>query len=115
MTNVTTERIFKNPEIYGGKACIAGHRIRVMDIAIWHEDLGMSPDEIVAAYPGLSLSDVHAALAYYFDNVEEIRSDIRRNDEIADQLRAQFPSKLKDKLLHGAVKFYLDEHIHSSC
>ena len=100
MTNVTTERIFKNPEIYGGKACIAGHRIRVMDIAIWHEDLGMSPDEIVAAYPGLSLSDVHAALAYYFDNIEEIRNDIRHNDELVNQLRVRFPSKLKEKLLH---------------
>ncbi len=102
MSNVTIERIIKNADIFDGKACIAGHRIRVMDIVIWHEDLGMSPDEIVAAYPELSLSDVHAALAYYFDNVEEIRNDIRHNDELADQLRAQFPSKLKEKLLHGA-------------
>jgi uncharacterized protein (DUF433 family) len=53
----------------------------------------MSPDEIVEAYPELSLSDVHAALAYYFDNVDEIRNDIRRNDEIAEQLRTGFPSK----------------------
>ncbi len=102
MANVTAERITKTAEVVGGKACIAGHRIRVMDIVIWHEDLGMSPDEIVAAYPELSLSDVHAALTYYFDNVEEIRDDIRHNDELADQLRARFPSKLKEKLLHGA-------------
>jgi len=32
----------------------------------------MSPDRSSAASPELSLSDVHAALAYYFDNVEEI-------------------------------------------
>ncbi|MBA3357702.1 MAG: DUF433 domain-containing protein [Pyrinomonadaceae bacterium] len=102
MANVTTERISKNDEILGGKACIAGYRIRVMDIVIWHEDLGMSPDEIVAAYSELSLSDVHAALAYYFDNVEEIRGDIRHNGELANELRARFPSKLKEKLLHGA-------------
>jgi len=102
MANVIIERITKNPESFGGKACIAGHRIRVMDVVIWHEDLGMSPDEIVAASPELSLSDVHAALAYYFDNVEEIRNDIHRNDELADQLRARLPSKLKEKLLHGA-------------
>ncbi len=73
-----------------------------MDIVIWHEDLSMSPDEIVTAYPHITLSDVHAALAYYFDNVEEIRNDIRRNDAPADQPLAQFPSKLKEKLLHGA-------------
>jgi uncharacterized protein (DUF433 family) len=95
MANVITERITRNAEIYGGKACIVGHRIRVMDVVIWHEDLGMSPDEIIAAHPVVSLSDVHAALAYYFDNVEEIRNDIRHNDELADQLRAQFPSTLK--------------------
>ena len=58
-----------------------------MDIVVWHEDLSMSPDEIVAGYPQLTLSDTHAALAYYFDNVEEIR-----NEDIADQLRTQFPS-----------------------
>lgn len=102
MSSVITERITKTPDVYGGKACIAGHRIRVMDIVIWHEDLGMTPDEIVAAYPKLSLSDVHAALAYYFDNVEEIRNDVRRNDELAEQMRVHFPSKLREKLLDGA-------------
>lgn len=102
MANVVTERITKHPETFGGKACIAGHRIRVMDIVIWHENLGLTPDEIVVSYPELSLSDVHAALAYYFDNVDEVRNDIRQNDGLADQLRAQFPSKLKEKLLHGA-------------
>lgn len=62
----------------------------------------MSADEIVADYPQLSLSDIHAALAYYFDNVEEIREDIRGNTDMAEQLRASFPSKLKAKLLNGA-------------
>lgn len=102
MPKVTTERIIKNPEILGGKACLVGHRIRVMDIVFWHDDLNMSPDEIVDAYSELSLSDVHSALAYYFDNLEEIRNDLRHNDELADQLRSRFPSKLKEKLLHGA-------------
>ena len=103
MINMTTERITKTPGVCGGKVCIAGHRIRVMDIAIWHEHLGMSADEIVTAYPTITLSDVHSALAYYFDNIEEIREDIRRNDELAEQFRAQFPSKLKEKLLRGAA------------
>jgi uncharacterized protein (DUF433 family) len=99
MAMVMTERITKTPGIQGGKACIAGHRIRVMDIVIWHEDLSMSPDEIVAAYPTLTLSDVHAALAYYFDNVEEIRNDIRHNKDVADRpqtlvnLRGKFKGK----------------------
>jgi uncharacterized protein (DUF433 family) len=102
MATVITDRITKSPGICGGKACVAGHRVRVMDIVLRHEDLGLSPDEILAVFPELSLSDVHAALTYYFDNVDEIRNDIRRNDEIAEELRSSFPSKLKMKLLDGA-------------
>lgn len=102
MATVITDRITKTPDVCGGKACIASRRIRVMDIVIRHEDFGLSPDEIVAIYPELSLSDIHAALAYYFDNVDEIRSDINSNDGIAEQLRSSFPSKLKSKLLNGA-------------
>ena len=102
MATVITDRITKTPGICGGKACIAGHRVRVMDIVIGHEDLGLSADELVSAYPNLTLSDIHAALTYYFDNVDEIRNDIRRNDEIVSELRASFPSKLKMKLLDGA-------------
>ena len=107
MATVITERITKIPNVCGGKACVAGLRVRVMDIVIRHEDFGMNPDEIVAVYPGLNLSDIHSALAYYFDNVDEIRNDIRRNDEVADQLRMSFPSKLKTKLLNGADSFLL--------
>jgi uncharacterized protein (DUF433 family) len=102
MATVITDRITKDPGICGGKACVAGHRVRVMDIVLRHEDLGLSPDEILAVFPQLTLSDVHAALAYYFDNVDEIRNDIRRNDEVAEELRSSFPSKLKTKLLDGA-------------
>ena len=58
------QRIERTPGVCGGKPRIAGHRIRVQDIAAWHEFQGMSPDQIVAGYPQLSLADVHAALAY---------------------------------------------------
>ncbi|NEO28290.1 MAG: DUF433 domain-containing protein, partial [Kamptonema sp. SIO4C4] len=51
------------PEICGGKPCIAGHRIRVQDIVIWHEQMGLSPDEIVSRHPTITLADVYAALA----------------------------------------------------
>ncbi len=37
MTNVTAEHITKTPGVCGGKACVAGTRVRVMDIVIWHE------------------------------------------------------------------------------
>lgn len=102
MMNVITEHITKTPGVCGGKACVAGTRVRVMDIVIWHEHFGWGADEIVSQIPSITLSDVHAALAYYFDNREEIEEDIRRNDEIAEKFRAQYPSKLKEKLSYGA-------------
>jgi uncharacterized protein (DUF433 family) len=98
MANVITERITKTPSVCGGKACIAGHRIRVMDVAIWYEHMGMSVDEIVTAYPTITLSDVHAALAYYYDHIEEIREDIRREKEYAEEFRRTHPSVLELKL-----------------
>ena len=59
--------IESTPGTCGGKARIAGTRIRVQDIVFWTEE-GRSPDEIVAAFPHLTLADVYAALAYYHDN-----------------------------------------------
>lgn len=73
-----------------------------MDIAIWYEQMGMSPDEIVSQIPTMVLSDVHAALAYYYDHIDEIRDDIRLNDQIAEQFRKQYPSKVRESLLGGA-------------
>jgi uncharacterized protein (DUF433 family) len=65
-------RIMSTPGTCGGRPRIDGHRITVEDVATWHERMGMSPDEIVSAYPTLTLSDVHAALAYDFENREAI-------------------------------------------
>ena len=84
--------------ICGGKPRIAGHRIRVQDIAVWHERQGMSPDDIVAEYPQLTLANIHAALAYYFDHREEIRRDIDESDRIVAEAKARHPSKLSAKL-----------------
>jgi uncharacterized protein (DUF433 family) len=87
MSNLT-EHIESTPGICGGKPRIAGHRIKVQHVVIWHERMGMTPDEIVSAHPGLTLADVYAALAYYFDHREQIEADIREGRAFADRLRA---------------------------
>jgi uncharacterized protein (DUF433 family) len=56
-------RIVSTPGTCGGKPRIAGHRITVKYVVLAHQRGGMSPDEIVSAHPGLSLADIHAALA----------------------------------------------------
>jgi len=86
---IIKEHIEITPGVCGGKPRIAGHRIRVQDIFIWHEKMGMSPDEILYHYPSISLADIYAALAYYHDNREEIRQQIAADEEFTRQLQEQ--------------------------
>ncbi len=97
MVSVSKEHISKTPGICGGKACIAGHRIRVMDIVVMHEQWGFSPDQIADQYPGLTLGDVHAALAYYHDHRDEVAAEFANEGAVADQYRGRFPPKLQGK------------------
>ena len=97
MNIVGMEQITKIPGVCGGKACISGHRIRVLDVAIYHDD-GRTPGEIVEMFPSITEADVHAAIAYYLDHRDEIQDDLRRGCDKEDELRAMFPSKLKQKL-----------------
>jgi uncharacterized protein (DUF433 family) len=98
MTNVIEEHITKTPSVCGGKACIAGHRVRVLDVVVWHEMRGSTADEVVGMFPGVNLADVHAALAYYFDHREEIDREFRSADEISELLKSRYPSKVAEKL-----------------
>ena len=98
MSNVSVQHITKTPEICGGRACIAGHRIRVMDIVVLHDKRGMSPEEIVYQFPGLTLAEVHAALAYYFDNRREIEDEFKKDDDSEQWVKANIPSKIPAEL-----------------
>jgi uncharacterized protein (DUF433 family) len=84
------------PGVAGGKPRIAGRRIKVQDIAVWHERLGRSVDEISSEYD-LSLADIHAALAYYFDHRSEIDRDIAVGESLIQELKSRTPSKLARK------------------
>ena len=57
------QRIVSDPQVCHGKPCVRGTRIMVSEIL---DNLaeGLSPDEIVAEYPPLTLDDVRAAIAY---------------------------------------------------
>jgi uncharacterized protein (DUF433 family) len=88
------------PGVCGGKPRIAGHRIRVQDIVVWTEHCGMPPDEIVARHPQLTLADVHAALAYYYDHVTDIRRELQEDEELIAELKGKLgPGPLARKLL----------------
>ena len=101
MEPTTKKHIESREGVCGGKPCIAGTRIRVWDIYVHHEVRGMTPDEIVAQYPELSLADVHAAMAYYWDNREAIEKQMKEADEFVDQLKAVTGPGPIDRKLRG--------------
>ncbi len=97
-------RIVSTPGTCGGRPRIDGHRITVEDVAIWHERMGMSPEEIASAYPSLTLSAIHAALAYYDDHREQVDLDSRESERFVEEMRAKAPpSLLQQKLRQGKV------------
>jgi len=102
MTEKTLDQhIETTPGVCGGKPRIAGHRITVEQIAIWHDRMGRSADEIATEYD-LELSDVYAALAFYFDHREEIDRSIAESNEWVEQVRRRTPSMVKEKLRRDA-------------
>jgi uncharacterized protein (DUF433 family) len=97
---VEKQHIVLTPGTCGGKPRVAGTRIRVQDIVLWTEQ-GMSPDEIVTDYPQLSLADVHAALAYYFDHREQIERHIQEGDALVERMKADPSLRVRQKADNG--------------
>ena len=85
--------ITQSPEMCGGRPRVAGTSVTVMRIAGWHR-LGCEPEE-VARKTGLSLAQIHAALACYHANQEAIDSDLddeaSEYDRLADERRDKQP------------------------
>ena len=77
-----------NPKVRKGRPYIVGTTVTVADVAITKIYHGEEADGIAAWY-GLSLSQVYAALSYYYDHKhemdEQIRAQIRRAEELKDK------------------------------
>lgn len=94
--DVITEHIVRTPDVLGGKPHIKGRRISVQDVAIWHERLGQSVDEIATDYE-LTLGEVYAALAYYHDHRAAIDVELAHGAALVADLRTRFPSKVTER------------------
>ena len=68
------------PQRCGGQPTVAGTRIRVATILTCYRH-GMSVEEIVQQYAPLKPADVHDALAYAYDHLDEIDTDLLADDE----------------------------------
>jgi len=96
--NVTEAHITRTPGVCGGAPCIAGRRIRVYHVYIWHEINGMSADEIARGYD-LTVAQVYAALTYAFEHIDEMQQEMREEEAIVSEMMQRYPSKLKTLFL----------------
>jgi uncharacterized protein (DUF433 family) len=91
MPKVAHPHIMSDPNICGGSPIIAGTRFPVRSVVTDVLQHGFTPEELVARFPHLTLAQVHDALAYFYDNREEIQRDMAENTE--DAVRQQLSSK----------------------
>lgn len=78
--------IASNPDVRGGRPYIIGTTITVADIAIARVFQMLDSDGI-AEYYDLSLSQVYAALAYYYDHKAEIDASIAERRKLAEEMK----------------------------
>jgi hypothetical protein len=58
----------------------------------------MTPDDIVSHVPSLTLADVHAALAYYFDHMAEIQEEMPTERKLVEKFRGNHACLVGAKL-----------------
>jgi len=92
MTTVTKDigtLIVQDDEVRAGRPRIAGTGVTVQRVVGWYK-LGMSPEEIADRIGHLSLAQVHAALAFYHANREEIEATMAAENIAGDQAEQEW-------------------------
>ncbi|HZT79686.1 MAG TPA: DUF433 domain-containing protein [Gemmataceae bacterium] len=86
MRPTETAHIFLDDQ---GRAVIDDTRMKVIQVAIDHTAWLWSPEAIQRQYPYLSLAQIYAALAYYYEHKAEIDAEIERQEREYEELRAK--------------------------
>lgn len=88
MTHITTEytHIQLNAQ---NVPIVAGTTLKVVEMVVAQQAYGWSPEEIHFQHPYLSMSQIHSALAYYWDHKLELDADIEARFQYAETLRRQ--------------------------
>ena len=96
MKVVDIGHIAVDPGVLGGEPHIEGHRIAVSDVAIWVNDHHMTPAQISDEFQ-LTLGEVYAALAYYYDHKDEIDAAIAESDRRIEAMAKKYPKGWRPK------------------
>lgn len=90
MPKLDYRNIEKDPLRCGGQPVVAGTRVRVATILTCYRQ-GMRVEDIVQQYSHLKPADVHDALAYAYDHLDEIEADLAADDEATVKARHELP------------------------
>jgi uncharacterized protein (DUF433 family) len=83
-----------------GVAWIDDTNVKVIEIVVDKLAHGSSAEEMHFQYPHLSLAQIHAALAYYYDHQTELEAEIERRSREANELATKISdSSFRQKLL----------------
>ena len=80
------------PDVCGDRPHIRGTRVKVSEIVSRHVYQGV--DDIVEALPQLTLAQVHAALASYFDHLDEVEAELRAEDGFVLRMAGRYAPHL---------------------
>ena len=83
-----------------GVAWVDDTQVKVVEVVLSKQAYDLTPEELHEQYPHLSLAQIHAALAYYYDHQEELDADIARRAKLAEKLRAQ----TRDRALQSRLR-----------
>jgi uncharacterized protein (DUF433 family) len=73
-----------------GVPWIEGSQTKVVELVREHLGYGWQADELCRQHPHLSLSQVHSALAYYYDHKDELDRDIEERDRQVEEWKREF-------------------------
>jgi uncharacterized protein (DUF433 family) len=85
-TTLSINLIASNPSVRGGRPYLVGTTITVADIAIAKIFHRLEPEEIAENYR-LTLSQVYAALAHYYDNKASTDASIQERHNLAAEMK----------------------------
>lgn len=77
-------KIVSTDGVMGGQPRISDRRISVLQIVEWVHEEGMDPETVAAEFD-LEMAAIYHALAYYYDNVEEMHTWRDRRDRRLDE------------------------------
>ena len=87
-----------------GVAWIDDTKVKVVEVITDHLAYGHSAEEIQLQHPHLSLAQVHAAFAYYYDHQRKLDQELEQRFRRIESLRQKVGQTLSRKKLNGRLK-----------